>query len=62
MNKLLFGLLGASVALNFYLVKVDVVVKDDLDEEYHEPTPIDQISVAQAGIRKDASENKIRSN
>tara|TARA_B100001971_G_C18267172_1_gene594338 strand:+ start:4452 stop:5057 length:606 start_codon:yes stop_codon:yes gene_type:complete len=57
MNKLLFGLLGASVALNFYLVKVDVVVKDDLDEEYHEPTPIDQISVAQAGIRKDASEN-----
>lgn len=55
MNKLLFSLLGASVALNFYLVKVDVVVKDDLDEEYHEPAPIDQISVAQAGIRKGES-------
>ncbi|MCO4753454.1 MAG: hypothetical protein KC478_03185 [Bacteriovoracaceae bacterium] len=57
MNKLLLSLLGASVALNFYLVKVDVVVKDDLDQEYVEPTPVDQISVAQASLQRESAKS-----
>lgn len=55
MNKILFGLLTASVAMNFYLVNVEVVVKDDLDQEVA-PEVIEQstdtISIAQAAVAK----------
>ncbi|MEX0798033.1 MAG: hypothetical protein WD025_01225 [Bacteriovoracaceae bacterium] len=53
MNKVLFLLLSASVGLNVYLVNVEVIVKDDLDQEYVEPAN-DRISLAQAGIQKNS--------
>lgn len=53
MNKALFLMLAASVSLNVYLVNVEVVVKDDLDQEYIERPSRDHISIAQAAVEKD---------
>ena len=52
MNKALFMMLAMSVALNVYLVNVEVVVRDDLDREYIEQPKTDHISIAQAAVEK----------
>lgn len=57
MNKVLFLMLSASVAMNVYLVNVEVVVKDELDQEYAPNPEKDQITIAQAGVRKDKNGN-----
>ena len=54
MNKLLFILLGASVALNFFLATNDAVLESDVNDELHG----DQISVAQAGVQKEKDMGK----
>lgn len=52
MNKALLFMLGASVAMNVYLVNVEVVVKDELDQEYVEEPERDRITLAQAAVDK----------
>lgn len=64
MNKILLLLLSASVCMNVYLVNVEVVVKDELDQEAAEPAR-DRISLAQAAIQKKtkgASKNPLEKN
>lgn len=53
MKKVLLVLLMGSVGLNIYLMNVEVVIKDDLDNEMIMPMD-DEISLAQSGIQKPA--------
>jgi len=61
MKIFLFLLLGTSVALNIYLVNVEVVVKDELDQEAPETfqSAGDSISIAQAAPQKQECEPKV---
>lgn len=61
MKTALFLLLGASVAMNIYLVNVEVVVKDELDQEAPETyqSSVDSISIAQAAPQKQECETKV---
>jgi hypothetical protein len=52
MKKLIFGgILVGSVALNIYLINTEVIVKNDLDQDFMEEMN-DEITIAQSAVKK----------